>query len=99
MVYSTDLMKRLYGTTDPAEAAILRALLRDAGIESTLDEDGGIHVSNENAAAGAEALAAHFERQEGGPSAPAAEEKPTHAGWLARLFALLTGKKKGSAPR
>ena len=86
-------MKRLYGTTDPAEAEILRALLRDAGIESTLDEDGGIHVSNEHAAAGAEALAAHFERQEGGPSAPASEDKPARKSWLARLVALLTGKK------
>ena len=99
MVYSTDLMKRLYGTTDPAEAAILRALLRNAGIESTLDEDGGIHVSNEHAAAGAEALAGHFERQEGGPAAPATEETPAPKGWLARLLALLTGKKNGSAPR
>ena len=92
-------MKRLYGTTDPAEAQILRTLLRDAGIESTLDEDGGIHVSSEQAAAGAEALAAHFERQEGGRSAPAPEETPARQGLLARLFALLTGKKNGSAPR
>ena len=82
-----------------SEAEILRTLLRDAGIESTLDEDGGIHVSSEHAAAGAEALAAHFERQEGGPTAPAREEKPARPGWLARLFALLTGKKNGSAPR
>lgn len=86
-------MKRLYATTDPAEAAALRALLRDAGIESTLDPDGGILVSNENAAAGAEALAAHFERLEGGPSATPPEEKPARKGWLARLLAVLTGKK------
>ncbi|MBV8879843.1 MAG: DUF2007 domain-containing protein [Planctomycetaceae bacterium] len=71
-------MKRLYATTDPAEAAILRALLRDAGIESRLDNEGGadyaiglptsvaplgIDVGDEDAPAAAEILAAHFEKQ------------------------------------
>lgn len=70
-------MKRLYATTDPAEAEILRALLRDAGIESRLDNSGaadyaiglptsvtplGITVSDEDAAPAAEILAAHFEK-------------------------------------
>src|SRR5688572_6726250 len=65
MVYSTDLMKRLYATADPAEAAILRSLLAEAGIESTLDkEDGAIHVGNEDAPKAAEVLAAHFEKQD-----------------------------------
>lgn len=68
-------MKRLYATTDPAEAEILRALLRDAGIESALDNEHGavfaiglptsispigINVSDEDAAAASEILAAHF---------------------------------------
>lgn len=71
-------MKRLYATTDLAEAQILRALLRDAGIESSLDNEAGaafaiglptsaaplgINVSDEDAAAAAEVLAAHFEKQ------------------------------------
>jgi hypothetical protein len=71
-------MKRLYATTDPAEAEILRALLRDAGIESTLDNEGaaayavglptgavplGINVVDGDAAAAAEVLAAHFQGQ------------------------------------
>lgn len=82
-------MKRLYSTTDPTEAEILRAMLRDAGIESTLDNEGGadyaigmpisvsplgIHVSDEDAATGAEILAAHFEKKplatEDDPDAP-----------------------------
>ena len=81
-------MKRLYATTDPTEAEILRALLRDAGIESTLDNEGGaayavglptgavplgINVIDADAAAAAEVLAAHFEKQtvmEDDPEAP-----------------------------
>ncbi len=70
-------MKRLYATTDPTEAEILRALLRDAGIETTLDNAGGadfvgglpisavplgINVGDEDAAAAVEILAAHFEK-------------------------------------
>ena len=70
-------MKRLYATTDPTEAKILRALLRDAGIETTIDNEGGadyigglpisavplgINVGEEDAAAAAEILAAHFEK-------------------------------------
>ena len=78
MVYSGEKMKRLYATTDPTEAEILRALLRDAGIESTLDNEGGaayavglptgavplgINVGDQDAASAAEVLAAHFEKQ------------------------------------
>jgi hypothetical protein len=82
-------MKRLYATTDPAEAQILRALLRDAGIETSLDNEGGadyaiglptsvaplgLNVSDEDAAAAAEILAAHFEKlplpMEDDPEAP-----------------------------
>jgi hypothetical protein len=70
-------MKRLYATTDPTEAQVLRALLRDAGIETTIDNEGGadyaiglptsisplgLNVSDEDAAAAAEILAAHFEK-------------------------------------
>lgn len=84
-------MKRLYATTDPIEAELIRALLRDRGIESDLDNEGGaslavglptgavplgINVSDEDAAAAAETLAAHFEKQqaqetEDDPDAPA----------------------------
>jgi hypothetical protein len=34
-------VKRLYATIDLTEAEILRALLRDQGIESALDNEGG----------------------------------------------------------
>ena len=79
MIDSSRTMKRLYGTTDPIEAEVLRALLRDAGIESALDNEGGaayavglptsisplgIHVSDEDAAAAAEVLARHFEKKD-----------------------------------
>lgn len=72
-------MKRLYGTTDPIEAELLRALLRDAGIESTLDNQNGaayaiglptsvsplgIDVSDEDAPAAADVLARHFEKRQ-----------------------------------
>jgi hypothetical protein len=72
-------VKRLYATTDLAEAEILRALLRDEGIESTLDNEGGaalavglpsaavpigINVSDADAPAAAEALARHFEKKD-----------------------------------
>jgi hypothetical protein len=66
-------MKRLYATTDEIEAEVLRALLRDGGIESTLDDDGGIDVRDEDAPAAVEILAAHFEKQDVGevdPDAP-----------------------------
>lgn len=68
-------MKRLYATTDPVEAELLRALLRDAGIESLLDNQGGasyaiglpvsvsplgIDVADEDAAEAAEILGRHF---------------------------------------
>jgi hypothetical protein len=84
-------MKRLYATTDAVEVEVLRALLRDRGIESSLDNEGGatlalglptgavplgINVADEDAAAAAEALAGHFEKQqaadtEDDPEAPA----------------------------
>ena len=65
MVYSVDRMKRLYGTSDPAEAESLCSVLRQAGIESTFDREGlGIHVSDEDAPKAAEILAAHFEKQD-----------------------------------
>jgi hypothetical protein len=99
MVYSGHTMKRLYGTTDPAEAEAIRALLKDAGIESTFDPEGlGIHVRDEDAPKAAEVLAAHFEKQDPRETPPPEqEEKP--AGWLGRLIQRMTGKKKGSAPR
>ena len=69
-------VKRLYATTDLTEAELLRALLRDQGIESTLGHEGGgvafgiptdeasiaINVRDEDAPAAAEALARHFEK-------------------------------------
>lgn len=85
-------MKRLYATTDPMEAGILQALLRDAGIESTLDNEGGaayavglptsavplgINVSDEDAAAAAAVLASHFEKQNVGEDDPEAPPPPT----------------------
>jgi len=72
-------MKRLYGTTDPIEAELLRALLRDAGIESTLDNQNGaayaiglptsistlgINIKDEDAEAAVDILARHFEKKQ-----------------------------------
>jgi hypothetical protein len=72
-------MKRLYATADLTEAELLRALLRDQGIESSLDNTGGdvlavglptaaapigINVSDEHAPAAEEALARHFEKKD-----------------------------------
>jgi hypothetical protein len=72
-------MKRLYGTTDPTEAELIRAHLRDAGIESSLDNQLGaayaiglptsasplgIYVRDEDAAEAAEILALHFEKKD-----------------------------------
>ena len=72
-------MKLLYGTTDLTEAELIRAHLRDAGIESTLDNEHGaayaiglptaasplgIYVRDEDAAEAAEILALHFEKKE-----------------------------------
>lgn len=72
-------MKRLYGTTDPAEAEQLRALLKAQGIETTLEPDGGIHVRDEDAPAAAEALARHFEKETGSEAPPPAPgESPEH---------------------
>lgn len=86
-------MKRLYATTDPTEAELLRALLRDAGID----------VADQDAPAAAELLAAHFEKQDAGEAGPKPagplEDAPRQGGWLARLMDRLAGKKRGSAPR
>jgi hypothetical protein len=99
MVYSGDTMKRLYGTTDATEAETLRALLKEAGIDSTFDPEGlGIHVRDEDAPKAAEVLAAHFEKQDPREATPPPEEEKP-AGWLSRLIQRMTGKKKGSAPR
>jgi hypothetical protein len=72
-------MKRLYATTDPTEAELIRAHLRDAGIESSLDNQLGaayaigiptaasplgIYVRDEDAAEAAEILALHFEKKD-----------------------------------
>ena len=91
-------MKRLYATTDPHEAELLRKLLRDQGIESTLENDGGIHVKDEDAPSAAEALAGHFEKQEAHSEAPppltpeedaAFEAKAKRRVYSKRLFLLL----------
>jgi hypothetical protein len=72
-------VKRLYATTDPTEAELIRAHLRDAGIESSLDNQLGaayaigiptaasplgIYVRDEDAAEAAEILALHFEKKD-----------------------------------
>lgn len=84
-------MKRLYATTDPAEAELLRALLRDAGIESTLDNEYGapyaiglptaavplgINVGDSDAAQAAEILAGHFEKTEPADLVPDPDAPP-----------------------
>jgi hypothetical protein len=71
-------MKRLYATTDPTEAELISAHLRDAGIESSIDNQHGaayaiglptsasplgIYVRDEDAAEAAEILALHFEKK------------------------------------
>lgn len=77
-------MKRVYATVDPVEAEVLCALLRDAGIEPAMDDATmpllntpaarAIHVRDEDAAAAAEVLARHFEKNdlntEDDPEAP-----------------------------
>ena len=72
-------MKRLYATTDQTEAELIRAHLRDAGIESSIDNQLGaayaiglptsasplgIYVRDEDAAEAAEILALHFEKKD-----------------------------------
>jgi len=84
-------VKRLYATTDLVEAEVLRALLRDQGIESTLDNEGaaafavgvpsaaapiGINVSDEDAPAAAEALARHFEKTDAADTEPDPDAPP-----------------------
>jgi hypothetical protein len=94
MVYSGETMKRLYATADPTEAAILRSILREAGIESTLDEeDGAIHVGNEDAPKAAEILAAHFEKQDPRDTGAAEESslvktRVRRSGSLTRVLAI-----------
>ncbi len=78
-------MKRLYATTDSTEAELICAHLRDAGIESTIDNKFGadyaiglptsasplgIYVRDEDAAEAAEILALHFEKKEEGEADP-----------------------------
>jgi hypothetical protein len=82
-------MKSVYTTTDPIEAEVLRALLRDAGIESTLENGGGadfaigmstsavplgIGVVDEDAQEASDILARHFGRR--APEGPADPEAP-----------------------
>lgn len=82
-------MKRLYATTDPIEAELLRVYLRDEGIETTLDNEGGaayaiglptgavplgINVADEDAPAAAEALGRYFEKEMGEASARSRDE-------------------------
>jgi len=84
-------MKRLYATTDLTEAELLRALLRDQGIESSLDNSHGaafavglptaavpigINVRDEDAPAAAEALARHFEKKDAEEMEPDPEAPP-----------------------
>jgi hypothetical protein len=79
MVDSRGPMKRLYATTDPTEAELIRVLLREKGIESDLDNEGGaayaigfptaavplgINVRDEDAADAVELLARHFEKND-----------------------------------
>lgn len=79
-------MKRVWTTTDPTEAELVRARLRDAGIESFLDNQGGtqyaiglptsvsplgIDVADEDAADAAEILSRPAGEGEPDPEAPA----------------------------
>ena len=88
-------VKRLYATLNTAEAQRLRALLKDQGIDATLEADGGIHVRDEDAPAAAEALARHFEKETGAEAAPPPEEsaaleaKARRRVYGKRLFLLL----------
>lgn len=79
-------MKRVYATTDPIEAEVLRALLRDAGVESMLENRGsadfaigmstsavplGTGVSDEDAQEAVDILARHIgHRPPEGPPDP-----------------------------
>lgn len=78
-------MKRVWTTTDPTEAELIRARLRDAGIESLLDNQGGaqyaiglptsisplgIDVADEDAAEAAELLSHPEAEGEPDPEAP-----------------------------
>ena len=97
-------MKRLYGTTDPAEAEDICILLRAKGIEPNLDRGDGtgpidIQVRDEDAAGAAEALARHFELQDPGASADPPPEDPPRGLWPSFLRFLGLGmKKKEPAP-
>jgi len=85
-------MKRLYATTDPTEAELIRVLLREKGIDSDLDNEGGaayaigfptaavplgINVRDEDAADAVELLARHFEQKEAEAGAEPAPGKST----------------------
>ena len=96
-------MKRLYGTTDPAEAEAILVLLRDRGIAPILDRGEGpgpisIDIRDEDAAPAAEALAQHFERLDPRPPGQSAPEEPARGLWAALLRTIGLGKKKEPAP-
>jgi len=78
-------VKRVYATTNPTEAELVRARLRDAGIESTLDNEGGaayaiglptsvsplgIDVADEDAAEAERILSSPASEGEPDPDAP-----------------------------
>src|SRR4051812_44320484 len=78
-------MKRIWTTTDPTEAELVRARLRDAGIESALDNQGGaqyavglptsvsplgIDVADEDAAEAEKILSSPVSEGEPDPEAP-----------------------------
>jgi hypothetical protein len=78
-------VKRVYATTNPTEAELVRARLRDAGIESLLDNEGGaayaiglptsvsplgIDVADEDAAEAERILSSPASEGEPDPEAP-----------------------------
>ena len=78
-------MKRIHTTTDPTEAELVRARLRDAGIESFLDNQGGaqyavglptsvsplgVDVADEDASEAADILSRPAAEGEPDPEAP-----------------------------
>lgn len=97
-------MKRLYGTADPAEAEAIRILLRDLGIDATLERAEGegpisINVRDEDAGIAAEALAEHFERQDPRGAPVQGPEEPRAGFWPGLLRMLGFGaKRKEPAP-
>jgi len=93
-------MKRVYTTTDPTEAELIRARLRDAGIESFLDNQGGsqyavglptsvsplgIDVADEDAVEAAEILSRPAADGEADPEAPAPLSAEEDAAFKAKV--------------